>query len=150
MAARIRVGVIGCGVISGIYLKNCLAFPNLELMACADLDAERAAARAAEFGIRACSIEALLADPSIQLVINLTVPAAHAEVSMAALRAGKHVYSEKPLATTRAAGQRILALAQERGLLVGCAPDTFLGAGLQTCRSLIDSGAIGEPVAATA
>ncbi len=92
----------------------------------------------------------LLADPEIEIVLNLTIPAAHAEVALAAIEAGKSVYNEKPLAVTREDGKRIVALARERNLRVGCAPDTFLGAGLQTCREVIDAGTIGEPVAATA
>jgi predicted dehydrogenase len=126
-------------------------FENLEVAACADLDAGRAKARAAEFKVpRACSVRQLLADPEIGIVLNLTVPKAHAEVALAALEAGKSVYSEKPLAVRREDGRRLLDLAAEKGLRVGCAPDTFLGAGLQTCRKVIDDGLIGEPVAATA
>jgi predicted dehydrogenase len=150
MASATRVGIIGCGNISGIYLVNCCKLPGLELAACADLDMGRARAKAAEHGIRAETVDDLLADPEIDLVVSLTVPAAHAEVNQRALRAGKHVYTEKPLATRRADGAAVLALARERGLRVGSAPDTFLGGGLQTCRKLIDDGAIGEPVAAVA
>jgi predicted dehydrogenase len=145
-----RAGIIGCGNISGIYLANCRKFPGLELVACADLDMARARAKAVEYGIRAAAVDELLADPGIDLVINLTVPAVHAEVNQAALIAGKHVYTEKPLATRRADGVANLALAREKGLRVGSAPDTFLGGGLQTCRKLIDDGVIGEPVAAVA
>lgn len=148
---KVKVGIIGCGNISGIYLENCTqTFEILEVVACADLVHERAEAKAEEFGIKACSVDELLLDPKIQIVLNLTIPKAHAEVSLAALEAGKHVYVEKPLAVTREDGQRVLALAKSKGLLVGGAPDTFLGAGLQTCRKLIDDGWIGEPVAATA
>ena len=150
MAGETRVGIIGCGNISGIYLTNCRKLPGLALVACADLDMARARAKAAEHGIRAATVDELLADPDIDLVINLTIPAVHAEVSMSALAAGKHVYTEKPLATRRADGAATLALAREKGLRVGSAPDTFLGGGLQTCRKLIDDGAIGEPVAAVA
>lgn len=147
----VRVGVVGCGTISDIYLSNCRGFDILEVAACADLAPERAQARAAQHGVpRACGVDELLADPSIELVLNLTIPAAHADVARAALLAGKSVYNEKPLAVTRADGRELLALAAERGLLVGGAPDTVLGAGIQTCRSLIDGGAIGAPVAATA
>ena len=150
MVGATRVGVIGCGNISGIYLTNCRKLPGLELVACADLDMARAWAKAAEHAIRAAAVDELLAAPDIDLVINLTVPAVHAEVSMSALAAGKHIYTEKPLATRRADGAATLALAREKGLRVGSAPDTFLGGGLQTCRKLIDDGAIGEPVAAVA
>ncbi|HEU5369624.1 MAG TPA: Gfo/Idh/MocA family oxidoreductase, partial [Ktedonobacterales bacterium] len=147
----VKVGVIGCGTISGIYLETIKHLKILEAVACADLFLERAQARAAEFEVPgACSVEALLTDPEVELIINLTVPAAHAEVALAALQAGKHVYNEKPLAISREDARRMLDLAQERGLLVGNAPDTFLGGGLQTCRKLLDDGWIGEPVAAFA
>lgn len=147
---KVKVGIIGCGNISGIYFKSGQTFDILDVVACADLISERAKAKADEFNIRACSVEELLADPQIQIVVNLTTPQAHAEVCLAALEAGKHVYVEKPLAVTREDGRRILQTARTRGLLVGSAPDTFLGAGLQTCRKLVDDGWIGTPVAATA
>ncbi len=148
MTEPVGVGIVGCGNISSIYLENCTQFPSLRVVACADLLLERAQAQAQKYGVpRACSVEELLADPEIELVINLTVPQAHAALALDALRAGKSVYNEKPLALTREDAREMLALAQERGLLVGCAPDTFLGAGLQTCRTLIDAGAIGDPVA---
>jgi predicted dehydrogenase len=102
-----------------------------------------------DFEVIACS-DLLLADEEVEIVLNLTVPVVHAEVSMAALEAGKHVYTEKPLAVSLEDGQRMLEMAGERGLLIGCAPDTFLGGGLQTCRKVIDDGVIGEPVAVTA
>lgn len=147
----VRVGVVGCGTISAVYLKNCTTFPGLRAVACADLDRERAEARAREFGVpRACDVDQLLADPEVEVVLNLTIPAAHAEVSRAALEAGKHVYSEKPLALTRQDAERLLRTAADRSLLVGCAPDTFLGPGLQACRAIIDRNLIGAPVAATA
>jgi predicted dehydrogenase len=146
----IRVGVVGCGTISGIYLKNSAEWDILDVVAVADIDQERARARAAEYGVpRACSVAELLADPQVDLVLNLTIPAAHAEVALAALAAGKSVYNEKPLAVSREDGRAMLDLAASKGLLVGGAPDTFLGGGLQTCRALLDAGAIGEPVAAT-
>jgi len=144
------VGIIGCGNICDQYFEWCAHFADIELVACADLLPERAAAQAARHGVRALGVEALLHDPDIALVINLTIPQAHAEVDLAALAAGKHVYSEKPLALSVADGRRILAAAQEGGLRVGCAPDTFLGGGLQTSRKLIDEGWIGRPVAASA
>lgn len=145
-----KAGLIGTGNISGIYLDNSGKFGELEIVACADLDVERAKAKGAEYGIRGLSVEALLCDPEIEMVINLTVPQAHAEVSRRALEAGKHVYSEKPIAVTREEAAQLLELAKEQGLLIGSAPDTFLGAGIQTCIHLIDQGAIGTPVGATA
>ncbi len=148
--AKLRVGIIGCGHIFVPYVKGCRAFPILELVGCADLDAARAETRAAEFGLAAYTVEGLLADPRIDLVINLTVPAAHAAVSLAVIAAGKHLYSEKPLGITRTEGQAILAAAEARGVMAGAAPDTFLGGGLQTARHVLDAGAIGEPVAAVA
>jgi predicted dehydrogenase len=146
-----KIGVVGCGNISGIYLEAGRVFDILEIVACADLLPERASAKAAEYHIpKACSMEELLADPEIEIVVNLTIPRAHAEVALAALQAGKSVHNETPLAVSREDGMQLLKLGRERGLRVGCAPDTFLGGGLQTCRKLIDDGWIGEPVAATA
>jgi predicted dehydrogenase len=146
----IPTGVIGTGTISSIYLKNAPHFASMDIVACADVLPERAQVRAQEYGIAAKSVAELLADPQIQLVINLTIPKAHAEVAQAVIAAGKSVYNEKPLAVTREDGRATLEAAKARGVRVGCAPDTFLGASLQTCRGLIDAGAIGEPVAATA
>jgi predicted dehydrogenase len=146
----LRIGIVGCGNISGIYLKNLSSYHGTDIIACADLDVERAQKVGAEYGIFGMSADNLINRDDIDLVLNLTVPKAHAEVSIKALEAGKHVYNEKPLTITRADGWRMLALAKSKGLRVGCAPDTFLGAGLQTCRALIDKGAIGEPVAAHA
>ncbi len=148
----VNVGIIGCGNISGAYLRGCPFFSEIvRITAVADLNEAAARARAEEFNIpRVLSPEALLADPDIELVVNLTVPKAHGTVAIAALEAGKSAYNEKPFALTREEGQRMNALAKEKSLRVGGAPDTFLGAGIQTCRNLIDDGAIGEPVAATA
>jgi predicted dehydrogenase len=149
--SKVRVGVVGCGNISSTYLRVGPTFEALEFVACADMVEERARARAAEFNIpKAYGVADLLADPDVELVLNLTTPQAHAEIGMAALNAGKHVYNEKPLAVSRADGRRLVELARERGLLLGAAPDTFMGAGIQTVRKLIDDGAIGAPVAATA
>ncbi|MBE3071087.1 MAG: Gfo/Idh/MocA family oxidoreductase [Planctomycetes bacterium] len=146
-----KIGIVGCGNISGIYFQAGKTFEILEIVACADLVPERARAKAAEFGIpRACTTDELLADPDVRIVVNLTIPAAHGSVAMAALAAGKCVHNEKPLALTRQDGKAMLALAKKKGLRVGGAPDTFMGAGIQTCRKLIDDGAIGEPVGATA
>ncbi|HLH74141.1 MAG TPA: Gfo/Idh/MocA family oxidoreductase [Chloroflexota bacterium] len=149
--SKIKVGVIGCGTISGIYFQNMKTFDILDVVACADIDLERAKARATEFGIpKACTVDELLADSDVQIVVNLTIPKAHAEVGMAVLESGKSVHGEKPLAVRREDGRRLLDLAASKGLRVGSAPDTFLGGGLQTCRKLIDDGWIGEPVAANA
>ncbi len=145
-----RVGLIGCGNICDRYFRFCRTFVDIEIVACADLLPERARAKAAQYGVRALEVDELLRDPDIDIVLNLTIPQAHAEVDLAALEAGKHVYSEKPLALDLADGQRVLASAAERGLRVGCAPDTFLGGGQQTSRKLIDDGWIGRPVAAVA
>jgi predicted dehydrogenase len=151
MDTKVKVGIIGCGNISPAYFKGCRAFDILDVVACADIDMARARDRAAEFGIpRACTVEELLADPEVRIAVNITIPKAHTEVNLAAVAAGKNVHCEKPLAVTRADGRRVLAAASARGVLVGCAPDTFLGGGIQTCRKLIDDGWIGEPVAATA
>jgi predicted dehydrogenase len=149
---KVKVGIIGCGNISDIYLKNCTeTFEILDVAAVADLVMERAREKAKKYNIpRACTVEELLDDPEIKIVINLTIPKAHAQVCMSALEAGKNVYVEKPLSVTREDGKQILKAAKLKGLLVGGAPDTFLGGGIQTCRKLIDDGWIGEPVAATA
>jgi len=150
---KVKVGIIGCGNISGIYFKMMREVYNniLDVTACADLDMSRAKAKATENpGVKAMSVSKLLADPEIKIVVNLTIPKAHFPVAMKALKAGKNVYSEKPLTITRSQGLKLLALAKEKGLLVGNAPDTFMGGGIQTCRKLIDDGVIGEPVAATA
>jgi predicted dehydrogenase len=148
---RVKVGIIGCGNISKAYILTAQSFPILDIFAVADIDVERAQAKAKEYNIaRGCSVNDLLADKDIQLVINLTIPKAHAEVAIAALNAGKHVFNEKPLGATVEEGRKILEAAQAKKLRVGCAPGTFLGGGLQTCRKLIDDGAIGRPLAATA
>jgi predicted dehydrogenase len=148
---RLKLGVVGCGNISEIYLKNLCGFGDVEVAAVADMDLERARSRAQQFQIpRALTVEALITDPDIEVVLNLTIPKAHADIAMAALRAGKNVYNEKPLAVQREEARNVLDLAAEKGLRVGCAPDTFLGAALQTSRQLIDSGTIGTPVGATA
>lgn len=146
----VKVGIIGCGNISEIYLQNCRRFENIDLVACADIFPEAAARKAAEHGIKAYSVDELLADGEIELVINLTVPLAHGDVAMAALKAGKSVYNEKPICVDLKQGAALLKLAQRKGLLIGGAPDTFMGAGFQTCRQLIDSGAIGRPLSAVA
>ncbi len=151
MAAKVKVGIIGCGNISSIYMKNCKKYNNLDLIACADMDVQRAQAKAIEHNIsKAYTVDEILADPEIQIIINLTIPAAHGEICLRALEAGKHVYVEKPLAVTRKEGIRVLELARSKNLLVASAPETFMGGGIQTCRKIIDEGQIGRPIAATA
>jgi predicted dehydrogenase len=146
-----KVGIVGCGNISETYLRNSRRLADIEVVAVSDIDKQRAQARADEYQIpKALSVAELLAEPEIDIVINLTIPKAHAEVGLAALEAGKSAYSEKPLAIQREDAGKILELARSKRLRVGCAPDTFLGAGLQTCRQLMDAGAIGTPIGATA
>lgn len=147
----LNVALVGCGNICDIYFKNAKRLEVIDIVACCDRFTERAQTKAEQHGIpKACSLEEILHDSSIDIVLNLTIPAVHAEIALAALEAGKSVYNEKPLAVTREGGQKMLDLAHAKGLRIGCAPDTFLGAGLQTCRKLIDDGWIGEPIAATA
>jgi predicted dehydrogenase len=146
-----RIGIIGCGTISGAYLRSLSGFDGFEVVAVADIDATRAAAKAEEYGVGlVLTPDELVAHPDVDVVVNLTVPTAHAPITAAALRAGKGVYSEKPLAVTSAEAQALVALAEERGLPLGCAPDTFLGVGLQSSLQAITDGAIGRPFAAVA
>lgn len=147
----LNIGFIGTGNIAPAYITGCGKYPELvKVTTVADMNMARAQEFAATHGLRAVTVDELLADPSIDIVVNLTVPAAHAEVSLKIINAGKHVYTEKPLALNREDGRNILETAAVKGVRVGCAPDTFLGGGLQTCRDLIDKGAIGRPIAATA
>lgn len=140
------VGVIGCGNISGRYMQYAKMFPGIEVIACADRVDEIAAKQASENGLRHDSVDALLAADDIGLVINLTIPEAHYDISLSALSAGKHVYSEKPLSATFDLGRKLIEEADRRGLRVGAAPDTFLGAAGQTARSVVDDGRIGDIV----
>ncbi|WOI57824.1 Gfo/Idh/MocA family oxidoreductase [Palleronia sp. LCG004] len=144
------IGIIGCGVISGIYLENMARFPDLELRAVADLRPEAAEKAAAAHGVEALSVDALLAREDIDIVLNLTIPAAHAEVGRRVLEAGRHLYLEKPLAASVAEAREMLDLAEARGLRVGCAPDTFLGGGHQAARAALDEGAVGRPLGGSA
>jgi len=146
----VGVGVIGCGNISSAYLNAAKEFEILDIRGLTDMRADAAQTRADEFGLTAMSIDALLADPEIEIVVNLTIPRAHVEVGLQVLAAGKHVYSEKPLGITFAEGQKLQKAADSAGLLVGCAPDTFLGGSHQTCRHLVDDGFLGTPVGGTA
>src|SRR5215468_6525271 len=147
---KIGFGVIGCGVISTAYLKAAQRFANLELRAVADMRSASAERRGAEFGLPAMRVDQLLKRDDIEIVVNLTVPLAHTDISLAVLNAGKHVHSEKPLGINVAEARKVMDLAAQKGLRVGCAPDTFLGGGHQTARKLIDDGAIGAPVAGSA
>lgn len=150
---KTRIGFVGVGAISGIYLENITnMFPNLEVYALYDLLEERAAAAQEKYNVpkRYTSLEELLADPNVDIVLNLTRPYEHYAVTKAALLAGKAVYSEKPLAATLEEGRELVALAKEKGLALGGAPDTFLGAGIQTCKKLIEDGFIGRSIGAAA
>jgi predicted dehydrogenase len=146
VSGPVGVGVIGAGVISTTYLENLTGFPDVRVLFVADIDKARAAAQAAAHGVPGHgTVAELLAHPEVELVVNLTIPAVHVEIGLAALDAGKHVWAEKPLALDRQAGRLLLDRAREKGLRVASAPDTVLGAGLQTARRAIDAGRIGEP-----
>ena len=155
MGQPLRVGIVGVGAISGQYLTTFArlgsARPDtVRLVAVADLDEARAASVAAEQGVRALTVDELIKDPEVDLVLNLTIPAAHAEIGLQAIAAGKAVYGEKPLAATLEDARALVEAARAAGVALGCAPDTVLGTGVQTARKAIDEGLIGEPVAATA
>ena len=147
---KVKVGIIGCGMISDAYFTGAKKFRAIEVVSCADTLPERAAAKAELHGVRAMTPEELLADPEVEIVINLTPPKMHSAVDMAALEAGKHVYSEKPFGVDMEDAAKVMALAKSKGLRVGCAPDTFLGSSLQTARKLLDDNWIGKPLSGTA
>jgi len=150
-AGPVGVGVVGAGTIAAAYLNNLTAFPDLRVHAIADQRPQAAADRARQYGIRAHgTAEVVLEHPEVEIVVNLTVPAAHAAVATAALQAGKHVWNEKPLTLDVASGHHLMETAATGGLRVGCAPDTVLGAGIQTARRLIEAGTIGTPLSALA
>jgi predicted dehydrogenase len=145
-----RVGLVGCGAISGAYLKASRLFTAYRIVACTDLDSVRAGAAAEASGARVHDdVASLVADPDVEIVLNLTIPAAHVEVALAGIGRGKAVYGEKPFALDLASGATVLDAGRAAGVRIGSAPDTFLGAGLQTVRKLLDDGAIGEPVGAS-
>lgn len=149
MSGPVGVGIIGAGVISKEYLTNLTAFPDLHVHIVADLFPEAASARAEEFGIAASgSVEDALQHPDVEVIVNLTTPAAHVPVALDAVAAGKHVWSEKPFSLDRESGQSLLKAASDAGVRLGCAPDTFLGAGLQTGLRMIQRGDIGVPLTA--
>ena len=137
---RVSVGVIGCGNISAAYLKAAKIFPILDIVALSDMNPAAAEARGAEFGIPARPVEAVLADPAVEVILNLTVPKAHVEVGLKAIAAGKHVHSEKPLGVSVAEARRLVDAAAAKGLRLGSAPDTFLGGSHQTARQCVDDG----------
>lgn len=145
---KMKVALIGSGMISGIYLKNLQSFDAVELVGCSDIVPARSKARAEEFGIRQMTNEEIFADPEIRMVVNTTYPTAHYEVAKQALLAGKHVYTEKMTTETMEQAEELMNLAKERGLFVGGAPDTWLGGSCQMARKIIDSGILGEPVMA--
>jgi predicted dehydrogenase len=140
------LGLIGCGNISDTYFKGAARSHLVRIKACADVRPEAALAKAEQHDVQAMSVEQLLADPEIEIVINLTVPQSHVAVAQQVLAAGKHVYLEKPLATDFVEAQALLATAAAKGLRVGCAPDTFFGGAHQACRAAIDAGCIGRPI----
>jgi predicted dehydrogenase len=144
MAAKLGVGVIGCGNISAAYLKLASLFRGIEMRACADLDMAAAKLRAKEYGVRAEAVEDLLAADDIDIIVNLTIPAAHHVVSRAILDAGKHVYSEKPFVLSLEDGLDLQERAERKGLRIGSAPDTFFGGAHQLARHLVDSGQLGR------
>ncbi len=148
--ATMGLGIIGCGNISTSYLRLAPLFKGLEVRAVADVNMAAAQARAAEFNVKAQSVEDLLANPDVDVVINLTIPDAHYAVTKRILEAGKHAYSEKPLVLSLEQGETLRALAASKGLAVGCAPDTFLGGAHQQARALLDEGKIGEITAGCA
>jgi predicted dehydrogenase len=147
---KLGVGIIGCGNISSAYLKIAPSFRNLEVRAVADMNMDNARLRASEFNVRAETVDEILADPQVDVIVNLTVPAAHYDVSRRILEAGKHAYSEKPLVLSLEEGERLQELAARKNLRVGSAPDTFLGGSHQQARAAIDEGRVGRVIGGTA
>ncbi|MDP9843849.1 Gfo/Idh/MocA family protein [Streptosporangium lutulentum] len=149
MTSPLGVAIVGCGTISHQYLSNLTTFPDVRVVACADLDPDRAREVASRYGVPvATTPERAMAHPDVELVVNLTIPSAHAEVAMAAVGAGRHVYNEKPFTLDRESGAELTRAAEAAGVRLGSAPDTFLGAGLQTAARLVAEGAIGTPLTA--
>ncbi len=145
----VGVGFIGTGMISNTYLENMSKFPDIDVIILGDLNVDLARARAEQHGIRQWgTAEDVLSHPEVELVVNLTIPAVHAEVASKAIAAGKHVWTEKPISVDRASGRGLLARAHAAGLLLGVAPDTVLGPGMQTARRAIARGDIGKPLSA--
>ncbi|RLQ93821.1 Gfo/Idh/MocA family protein [Falsibacillus albus] len=148
---RLKVGIIGCGNISGIYMENSKRFPEFDIVACADLMKEKAHEAAERYKIEhVMPVDELLASPDIDLILNLTIPQAHAEISLKAIENRKHVYSEKPLAIAFEDGKKILQAAARHDVMVGAAPDTFLGGSIQLAGRILAEGRIGKVVGASA
>lgn len=145
-----NIGLVGCGTISRNYIKGINLYDHMQLTCVADIDAENARRAADAAGCRAVEVSELMSRDDVDIVLNLTIPKAHASVDLMAIEAGKHVFCEKPMALSPEEAQQVVVAAKDRGVRIGVAPDTFLGGGIQTCRRLIDEGCIGEPVAATA
>lgn len=146
----LRVGVVGCGNISDIYFTNSARFKDFTITAAADLNMDTAGEKAQKYNVDAVSVDELMHRDDIDAILNLTIPTAHAEIALRALEAGKHVYGEKPLATSHGDGAAVVHLAKEKGLYLGCAPDTILGPGIQTANALIDQGTTGRIITGTA
>ncbi len=147
---KINAAIIGCGVISDIYMKSLSErFKIINLVACSDLDAQKSKDQAKKYGIKACSTEAIMNDPTIEMVINLTNPSAHYSINKMAMEHGKHVFSEKMIAVELEEGKELLDTAKKNHVRLGVAPDTFLGAGIQTSKYIVEHGLIGEPLTAT-
>src|SRR4029079_17638969 len=144
MAKKLGVGVVGCGNISAAYFRLSPLFKGIEMRACADINMDAAKARAREFGLRAETVDGLLAANDVDIVVNLTIPAVHYEVSRQVLDAGKHVYSEKPFLLSVKDALDVRKRAEKAKLRIGSAPDTFLGGAHQLARHLIDNGSVGK------
>lgn len=149
MAKELGVGILGCGNISTTYFKLAPLFKGLKVLACADINMEAARLRAEEYQVKAQTVDELLANDELDVIVNLTIPDAHFPISKRILEAGKHVYSEKPLVLTLEQGEELRRIAKEKGLAVGCAPDTFLGGAHQLARKFIDDGGIGRVTSGT-
>lgn len=149
MSKKLGIGVIGCGNISAAYMRLAPLFGGIEMRACADINMDAAKARAEEFGLRAETVDGLLAADDIDIIVNLTIPATHFEVSKRVLEAGKHVYSEKPFVLSLEEGQELAKIAADKNLRVGSAPDTFLGGAHQLARKLVDCDAVGKITSGT-
>jgi predicted dehydrogenase len=148
---KLKIGLVGCGNVSDVYIQNSQKWPVMEITACADKIMERAKEKSKQYNIaKVYSVKEIMEDPDISIILNLTNPQSHAEICLAALKAGKNAYTEKPLAIDLDDGKEMIELAKSKNLYIGSAPDTFLGGRLQTARKLIDDGSIGEPIAASA